>query len=64
MADKTRELNPLEIHKALCVACHKFYDSTTGERVKELEHITVANVDEREHCKPCIAERRVWNHER
>lgn len=54
-------MTKMDESKSICTACHKFYDSVTGERVKELEHITVAHVEEQERCKPCLAEMKEWD---
>ena len=51
-------------HKALCPGCRKFFHPETGERVKELEHITVSNVDEKGLCRPCTDDRRTWDADR
>lgn len=46
--------------KSLCPECHRFFHMDTGEKVKELAHIVVANVDEKQPCLDCVREREAW----
>jgi len=48
------------IEKRLCPSCHSFFDGKTGEKIPELSHITVINVQEKEICKQCTEERDQW----
>ena len=54
-------LVPGSENKGLCCCCHKFFSLEDGERVKELEHITVACVTEKHLCSDCEHEREAWN---
>lgn len=47
--------------KGLCPGCHKFFDPKTGEKVKELAHIIVTHVDEKQRCLECENEREAWS---
>jgi hypothetical protein len=62
MAEQSRgaSLIPGAEEKGLCPTCHKFYHLETGEIVPELAHISVANVTEKDRCKPCTLEKDVW----
>lgn len=53
-------LIPVDDAHALCPCCHKYYDHATGQRVKELEHVTVVSVDEKRFCLNCSTEWMTW----
>lgn len=52
---------PSAENKGLCPTCHKFFHPENGEIVKELAHIIVTNVTEKQLCAECDREREAWN---